>query len=78
MQTGQISQIAAAAFSALGITDPLIETILLKDRNYVGRKFQAGGFTAVWLEEKNAVEIIDQEGRLVQTIGPSEGLKRAA
>jgi hypothetical protein len=78
MQTDQILQIVTAAFSALGITDPLIETILLKDRTYVGNKFRAGGFVAIWFAEKNVVEVYDQEGRLVQSIGLSENLDRAA
>jgi hypothetical protein len=78
MQTNQILQIAAAALSSLGSTDPIIETILLRDRNYVGRMFRAGSFTATWLAEKNVVEIHGQEGRLMQTIQLSKELNRAA
>jgi hypothetical protein len=78
MLAHQILQLVETAFSDLGITDPLFEAILLKDRNYVGNTFRAGGFVAIWFVEKKVVEVHDPEGRLVKTIDLNEDLKRAA
>ncbi|MGD0517339.1 MAG: hypothetical protein ABSA26_07370 [Thermoguttaceae bacterium] len=74
----QIRQIAASAFYSFGTTEPIIETILLHDRCYVGRKFSTGGYEVIWLAEKNVVEVFDQEGQLKQTIIVDEKMEKAA
>jgi hypothetical protein len=75
--TDQISQIVLSAFSSLGTTEPIIETILLHDRCYAGRKFSAGGYEVIWLAEKNVVEVFDH-GQLKQTIIVDEKLEKVA
>ena len=78
INTDQILQIATSAFSSLGTTEPIIESILLHDRCYVGRKFSAGGYEVIWLAEKNVVEIFDQVGQLKQTIIVDKKMGKAA
>jgi hypothetical protein len=77
-QSDQILQIALSAFSSFGATEPIIETILLRDRYYVGRKFSVGDYKAVWLAEKNVVEVFDQEGQLLKTINVDQKMEKAA
>ena len=77
-QINQILQIATSTFSELGITESPIETILCCDLCYVGKKYTAGGWKAIWLVERNAIEIFDPEGELVKNISVSEDLNRAA
>ena len=74
----QILQIALLAFSSFVTTEPIIESILLRDRCYVGRKFSAGGYEVIWLAEKNVVEIFDQVGQLKQTIIVDKKMGKAA
>jgi hypothetical protein len=71
------SQFIASIFAKLGVNHPWAETILLRDRHYVGRKFRAGGYQVVWWIEKNVVEVFDQDGQIVETIGLEQNLEMA-
>lgn len=51
-QIDHLSQAIASVFSELGVNPPFIETILLCDRRYVGRKYKAGGYQVIWWLEK--------------------------
>ena len=78
VQTDQFSQLITAVFSELGVNPPFIETILLRDRFYVGRKFRAGGFQVIWWVEMNLVEVFDEDGQVVKTIGLEQKLGKSA
>ena len=78
VQTDQFSQLITSVFSELGVNSPFIETILLRDRFYVGRKFRAGGFQVIWWVEKNLVEVFDEDGQVVKTIGLDQELGMTA
>jgi hypothetical protein len=74
----QIPQIITSAFIALGTTDPIVETILLNNKYYVGRKFSAGGYAAVWFTDNSIVKLFNQEGQLLMAINLDEKLGKAA
>jgi len=71
-----LSQVIASAFAELGVNPPFIETILLLDRRYVGRKYKAGGYQAVWWVEKNVVEVFDQDGQSARLIDLEQSLEK--
>jgi hypothetical protein len=77
-QPDQISQIIASIFTQKGINPPFIETILLRDGFYVGRKYRAGGFQVVWWIEKNVVDVFDEDGQVVETIELQQKLEQSA
>lgn len=77
IQAEQTSQIITATFAGLGVNPPFIETILLKDRFYVGRKFRAGGFQVIWWAEKNLIEVFDEDGQALKTIAREQEIGMA-
>lgn len=58
---------ALAALRALG-ADGLdcMETILIEDRHFVGRRFRLGGFEAVWLAGQRQISIFSDDGELIE------------
>ena len=77
-QIDQISQVIASIFAQKGVNPPFIETILLRDRFYVGRKYRAGGYQVIWWIEKNVVEVFDEDGQVVESIGLEQELGKSA
>ena len=77
-QIDHFSQTITLAFSELGVNPPFIETILLCDRRYVGRKFKAGGYQVIWWVEKNVVEVFDQDGQTAQVIDLEQNLEKSS
>jgi hypothetical protein len=75
-QTDHLSQIITSVFSELGVNPPFIETILLLDCRYVGRKFKAGGYQVIWWVEKNTVEVFDQDGQPTRIIDVEQKLEK--
>jgi hypothetical protein len=67
-QIDYLSQVITALFAECGVNPPFIETILLHDGRYVGRKFKAGGYQVIWQAEKNAVELLDQDGQTARVV----------
>ena len=77
-QIDQISQVIASIFAQKGVNPPFMETILLRDRFYVGRKFRAGGFQVIWWIEKNVVDVFDEDGLVVDSISLDQELDKSA
>jgi hypothetical protein len=71
------TEIIASIFAQKGVNPPFIETILLRDGFYVGRKFRAGGFQVIWWAEKNVIEVFDEDGQSMETIGLEQKLEMA-
>jgi hypothetical protein len=44
----------------------------------VGRKFSVGEYEAIWLADKNVIEIFDQVGQLKQTMIVDKKIEKAA
>ena len=45
--------------------DDYRETILIRDGLYFGRRYEQGGFSAVWLVAENDLQLFDESGVLV-------------
>ena len=73
-----LSGVIASLFTDFGVNPPFIETILLHDRRYVGRKYKAGGYQVVWWVEKGSVEVFDQDGQSVRLVVLEELHEKAA
>ncbi len=61
-----ISQLLEQTFAELGATGPMVRTILLRDRQFVGQKFRCEGFQAVLLAGEKEIEFHDQAGVLLK------------
>ena len=73
-----MNQILSKTFVELGATGPMIRSVLLKDRYFVGQKFRCDGFQAVLLAGGGVVEFYDQAGMLLKTVSLAETDKKAA
>ena len=59
-QVHSILNDVTAVLAGMGVpTTSLIHTILLQEKYFVGHKFRFDGGYAVWLAEKNAVEVYE-------------------
>ena len=63
-----VRQKVLAVFQELDAGDgDCTESILIKDRHFVGRRFCLGGFEAIWLAGESHVSIFDEAGELIDT-----------
>ncbi len=74
----RIQDMVAITLAELGLNlDPalLLRTILIQDGQFVGHKFRFDGGIAVWLAERNVIEVYDDRGKLRTCVqlGRSEG-----
>lgn len=60
----------------------LVETLLIRDGYYCGRRFTSGSYQALYLIVKNELTILDSNGKVLETIpfakAPEEALPLAA
>ena len=58
----------------------LVETILIRNSHYCGRRFQCGDQVAVWFIEENEIKFYGENGALVQVLHPmiSENTRQVA
>ncbi|MCC6124066.1 MAG: hypothetical protein IT426_03830 [Pirellulales bacterium] len=75
-QTDYFSQTIASLFNELGVNPPFMETILLGDCRYVGRKFRAGGYQVIWWVENDTLEVFDQDGQSIRIIELEKNSKK--
>jgi len=61
-------QILSENFAELGAAGPMVRTLLLRDREYVGQRFRCGGFQAVLLAGSGAISFYDEGGTLLKTV----------
>lgn len=77
-----VRQKVLAAFQELGAGDgECSESILIKDRHFVGRRFCLGGFEGVWLADESHISIFNEASELIDTQTVEEAvwpLKKAA
>lgn len=63
-----VRQKVLAAFGELGAGDgDCTESILIKDRHFVGRRFCLGGFEAIWTAGESEISIFNEVGELIDT-----------
>lgn len=70
-QTECIRREVATTFEDLGAArgDCVIETLLIRDGYYCGRRFYCDGYQAVWFVEENQIKYFDAQGQLVKKSG---------
>ena len=81
--TETIRQQVAQAFADMGMAEPreFRETILIRDGNYCGRRFEGSAGHAIWFVEENQLKFYDVEGKLacvVEARRPVVAVRRAA
>ncbi len=62
--TEEVRQHTRRRLEALGAAPgaELIETILIRDGYYCGRRFECDGFSAVWFVEENELKVHHRDG----------------
>jgi hypothetical protein len=79
-----VRNLVAQTFTQLGVDgrDELRETILIRDGNYCGRRFEAEGGAAVWFVEEGQIKFYGTDGSVIRVIdaeaAPAAELRRAA
>ena len=74
-----IHDVVKDALAELGIaTSSLWRSILIRDVRYEGERYHFDGGHALWLPETNLVEIYDDNGGLLKTVGVDVPEQRAA
>lgn len=66
----EIRKFVQFRFAAYGAaTDAgILETILVRDSQYCGRRFSCDGWRAVWFVEERHVKFFDAEGRFKESL----------
>jgi hypothetical protein len=83
-QAQTIRRLVRQTFQGLGSrsTAPLRETLLIRDGNYCGHRFELGALQAVWFIEENQLKFYGPGGSIIQAVRPfgsqDEGLYKAA
>ena len=74
-----VQQRVATTLSELGLPAPtnIIQTMLMKDRYFIGWKFHYDGGYAIWLADGSTIEFYDGQGQLLKAVA-LEGEKGAA
>jgi hypothetical protein len=74
-----IHELVAATLSKLGLPAPttVIQTILLRDRYFVGHKFSYDGGHAIWLAGDDTIGFYDEQGTLLKVAALGTGQKAA-
>ncbi len=77
--TFQVRQFITEAFVDLGARpeSPVRETILIRNAQYCGRRFDRDGFQAIWFVEEGEVKFYGPDGLLLRVSSPSAGLTLA-
>ena len=68
----------AATLKEMGIRLAPMWTALIQKGYFVGHKYRFDGGYAVWLIEKNAIEIYDDTGKMLKTVSLEETEKKDA
>ena len=68
----QIRQLVQSQFAELRPDCQQIEqeTLLIRDGQYCGHRYQGGGLTAVWFLEENQLKFYDTDGGVLQVVKP--------
>lgn len=82
--TDSIRSLVSQTLSQLGMTEESEprETILIRDGNYCGRRFETDHGYAVWFVEEGEIKFYDSDGAVIRTVdghqAPQEALRKAA
>jgi hypothetical protein len=72
----EIRQLIQQQFAELSPTCGPIreETLLIRDGQYCGHRYQSEELTAVWFLEEDQIKVYDRNGRFTAVIRPSDVL----
>ena len=75
-----IHDVVAATLSELGLPAPahIIQTMLMKDRFFVGWKFRYDGGYGILHAGGNTIEVYDEQGTLLKTVALEDKRGEAA
>ena len=75
-----MNDILASTLTELGIPVPsnAVQTMLMKDRYFVGWKFRYDGGYAVFFQEKSTIKLFDEQANLLKSIAVESAKKAAA
>jgi hypothetical protein len=75
-----IQDLLAASLTELGLPAPanIIQTMLMKDGYFVGHKLRYDGGHAIWRAGGDTIELYDEQGKLLKTVGIETGRGAAA
>jgi hypothetical protein len=79
--SGSIEQIIQQALGELGFANPVVrgQTLLLRDRQLVGRRFCFEGVEAVWLTAERQIKFYNDQGECLRVVDVvDEQARRAA
>jgi hypothetical protein len=70
MKISDVRRLAAVTLHDLGMGDarPAGQRLLIKDRTYLGCRFEYVGASVIWLKESGQVKFFDGSGRLLKII----------
>ncbi len=57
-----VYELVVKTFAELGVTGPVIHTILLKDCHFGGDKFRCDGMQAMWAADSDVIKFYGDEG----------------
>jgi hypothetical protein len=78
MEEGGVHDFVTATLEEMGICAAPMRTILIQEGYFVGYKYRFDGGYAVWLVEKNVIEVHDNAGKLLNTVSLVETEKNSA
>ena len=64
----KVQDLVAATLAEMGVRVAPMRTILIQKGYFVGHKYHFDGGYAVWLIEKNVIEVYDDDGKLLKTV----------
>ena len=75
-----IHDLVAATLAELGLPGPtnFIQTMLMRDGYFVGHKLRYDGGHAIWRAGGDTIELYDEQGKLLKTVGIETGRGAAA
>jgi hypothetical protein len=62
----------AATLTEMGICEApatVVRTVLIQDGYLVGHKYRFDGGHAIWLVQTNVIDVYDDDGKLLRTVG---------
>ena len=67
-----VRHLVMQTFTELGSESvaPPRETLLIRDGDYIGRRFDREKFRAVWFIEENQLKFSDQDGHVIRAVQP--------
>jgi hypothetical protein len=78
MAQTSIHDSVAATLREMGVRLAPMWTALIQKGYFVGHKYRFDGGYAIWLSERNAIEIYDDDGKILKTVSLEEIDKKDA